>query len=125
MSRKTPRNKQKTTPKNNNSQNAYYERFWFFDQKIVNIPQVGKKNHKNLKPGLDIKLVQPERKPVTDFRKPAIVRKSSKRPVTEPKVKPEVIPISPPESPIQKNSFDFSELLQGQYSENKVHGEAR
>ena len=107
MSRKTPRNKQKTTPKNNNSQNAYYERFWFFDQKIVNIPQVGKKNHKNLKPGLDIKLVQPERKPVTDFRNPTNIRKSSKRPVAEPEVKPEVIPISPPESPIQKNSYVF------------------
>ena len=60
----TPRTSRKL-PKNS-SEKAYYERFWFFDQKIVNIPRIEKKKPKNLKPGLDIKLVQPETK--TDVR---------------------------------------------------------
>ena len=60
----TPRTSRKL-PKNS-GEKAYYERFWFFDQKIVNIPRIEKKKPKNLKPGLDIKLVQPETK--TDVR---------------------------------------------------------
>ena len=47
----TPRTSRKILK--NSGEKAYYEGFWFFDKKIVNIPRIDKKKPKNLKPGHD------------------------------------------------------------------------
>ena len=111
----TPRTSRKT-PKHN-GEKAYYERFWFFDQKIVNIPRIEKKKPKNLKPGLGIKLVQSE-------AKHSPTRKLDVKPEIKPSEK--LVPQSIKSGPtIKKISYDFSKYLERPKLENIKHGETK